>query len=81
MQAHAHTHTNNTSSTPPNHPPPFQSADRIMEAVAAAVDVVVPESYIRMVAEKEYQEKMLGMVGGWGGGVGWGGVGGLRGGR
>jgi hypothetical protein len=51
----------------PSHPQistPHQAADRIMEAVAACVDVALPEAYLLAVAEKDYQEKLLGMVGG-----------------
>ena len=33
-----------------------------MEAVAAAVDVDVPEAYLNAVAEKEFQERLLRMV-------------------
>lgn len=35
-----------------------------MEAVARCVDVEVPEAYVRAVAEREFQEKLLTMVGG-----------------
>jgi FKBP-type peptidyl-prolyl cis-trans isomerase (trigger factor) len=38
------------------------AADRIMEAVAACVDIEVPEAYVDAVAAREYQEKLLGMV-------------------
>ncbi|KAI8469557.1 MAG: hypothetical protein J3K34DRAFT_277210 [Monoraphidium minutum] len=36
--------------------------DAIMEAVAACVEVELPEAYVAAVAEKEYQEKLLGMI-------------------
>ncbi|GBG00567.1 hypothetical protein Rsub_13295 [Raphidocelis subcapitata] len=39
-----------------------QAADRIMEAVAGAVSVELPQSYLRAVAEKEFQERLLQMV-------------------
>lgn len=41
-----------------------QTADRIMEAIATCVDVDVPDSYLVAVAEREFQEKLLTMVGG-----------------
>ena len=48
-----------------------------MEAVARLVTTEVPDAYLRAVAEREYQEKLLGMVRGGLGGcwVYWGGRG------
>lgn len=64
---HRHTHTSHTyiTHTHTSHTSPHthQAADAIMEAVASCVRVDLPEAYVRAVAEKEYQEKLLGMVG------------------
>lgn len=39
-----------------------EAADRIMEAVAASVDVDIPHAYLMAVAEREFQEKLLRMI-------------------